>query len=395
MKRKSNWLVKFPFLAAALIAVALVITGCVSGLSAVGWSGGTVSDGVLYVGSREGRLVAVNLTDESRIFSEALVPVSQPGLFGCSPATGGGGCAGGSGGVSVYGTPVVSGNLTYMAGYNGKVYAYSTGNLAVRWVYPREGYLQPIVGGIVSAQGKLFFGSSDGGVYALDSVTGDFLWESPFATGDKIWGTPAVSGDTLYIGSFDKNLYAIDINTGKAKWEQPFKTGGSIIATPLVRDGVIYIGSFDRKFYAVDAVTGKEIWRFPQDNSAQKPNNWFWAEPVIYNDTLYVGSLDKFVYILNPATGALIAEKELDSPLPSRPVVIGGTIIFASEKGVIYSLDPATNETRVLADIKKTVNGPLTASGDIVYIHTQDLELQRINAVSGALLSPISLKSSS
>ncbi len=376
---------RIAFILALVIAVGLIAFGCISGLSAVGWSGGTVSDGFLYVGSREGRLVAVNLADDSRLFSEALVPVSQGGLFGCAPATGGiGGCSGGAASVPVYGTPVVSGNLTYMVGYNGKVYAYSTGNLAVRWVFPREGYLQPIVGGIVSAPGKLFFGCSDGKVYALDATTGDKLWESA-ATGDKIWGTPVIDGDTLYIGSFDKKAYALNIADGTKKWE--YATEGSIIATPLVYQGTVYIGSFDRNLYALNASDGTLKWQFGG-------GNFFWAEPVIYNDRLYVGCLDKFVYVLNPVTGVKIAEFELDSPLPSRPVIVSDSVIFASEKGVIYSLNTATNEIKTLGDIKKTVDGPLTAYGEIVYIHTQDLTLLRVNAVTGALLSPISLKSS-
>jgi outer membrane protein assembly factor BamB len=381
MKQKSRWLWKIPFVVAAFIALILVVTGCVSGLTAVGWSGGTVSDGVLYVGSREGRLVAINLSDDSRTFSEALAPVSQPGLFGCAPATGG--CSAGAVSVPVYGTPAVSDNLSYMGGYNGKVYAYSIGNLAVRWVYPREGNLQPIVGGIVAAGGKLFFGCTDGKVYALDTVTGDKLWESA-ATDDKIWGTPLIAGDTLYIGSFDKKLYALNIADGTKKWE--YATKGSIISTPLIYKDSVIFGSFDRHLYALNTSDGNLKWQFTG-------RNFFWAQPVVYNDTLYVGCLDKSVYVLNPTTGAKIAALELDSPLAAQPVVVNDSVIFVSTKGIIYSLSTATNEIKTLVDIKKNINGPLTAEGEIVYIHTQDLELQRINAVTGSLMSPISLKS--
>jgi outer membrane protein assembly factor BamB len=398
MKPKSKWPLasRIAFLLALVIAIGLVAFGCVSGLAAVGWSGGTVADGTLYVGSQQGRLVAVSLTDDNRAFSEVLTPVSQSGLFGCSASSGGlGGCAGGAAAVPIYGTPVVSGNLTYIAGYNGKVYAYSysNNNLATRWVYPREGNLSSIVGGIAVAQGKVFFGCTDGKVYALDAEVGDYLWES-VATGDKIWGTPAVDGDTLYIGSFDKNLYAIDINTGEAIWEQPFKTQGSIFATPLIRDGVVYIGSFDRKLYAVDAATGKEIWHFPQDDSVKKSSNWFWAQPVIINDVLYVGCLDHFVYVINPTTGVKITELDLKNPLASAPVVVADSIVFANTKGVVYSVSTINNELKELVDLKKTVNGPLAAYGEIVYIHTQENVIQRINAVTGALLNPISLNSS-
>ncbi len=384
MKPKIKWPLasRIAFLLALVIIVGLVGFGCVSGLSQVGWSGGTVSDGTLYVGSQTGRLVAINLSDDSRLWGEPLVPVSQPGILGCSPATSGGGCGGGSAGVPVYGNPVVSGNLTYMAGYNGKVYAYNIGNLGVRWVYPREGNLQPLVGGIVSAQGKLFFGGSDGRVYALDAGTGDYLWE--FRTGDKIWGTPAIVGDTLYIGSFDKKVYALNIADGTKKWE--YATEGSIIATPLVYQDTVYVGSFDRNLYALNVADGTFKWKFGG-------KNFFWSQPLVFDNKLYVGCLDGFVYVLQAASGVKVAEFDLGRPVSSQPVIVADSVIFVNRKGVVFSLATATNEIKQLADLKKTVDGPLTVNGEIVYIHTQDNALQRINAVTGAILNPISLTS--
>ena len=384
---KINWPSRIAFLLALIITVGLVAVGCVSGLTPIGWSGGTVSNGFLYIGSQQGRMVSLNLTDDGRVFSEALAPVSNPGLFGCSSATAGGGCSGGAAGVPVYGTPVVSGNLTYMAGYNGKVYAYNTSNLAVRWVYPREGNLQPFVGGLAVLErpglpAVLFIGSSDGKVYALDAELGDRLWESAVSS-DKIWGTPTAFGDTLYIGSFDKILYALNVSDGTKKWEYP--TGGSIVSKPLIYQDTVIFGSFDRNLYALNATDGSLKWQFTGQN-------WFWAEPVLYNGKLYVGCLDKFVYVLDPSTGVKIAEHELDSAVASTPVVVGDSVIFASEKGIIYAMTAGTYEVRQLADLDVTVNGPLAASGDIVYIHTQANALERVNAVTGALLTGISLQ---
>ena len=384
---KIKWPSRIAFILALVIAVGLVAVGCVSGLTPVGWSGGTVSNGFLYVGSQQGWMVKLNLTDGSRNFSDQqLVPVSQPGLFGCS-ASAGGGCGGGPSGVPVYGTPVVSGNLTYLAGYNGKIYAYNASNLAVRWVYPREGNLEPFVGGLAILErpglpAVLFIGCSDGKVYALDAELGDKLWESA-VSGDKIWGTPTASGDTVYIGSFDKTLFALNVADGSVKWQ--YDTGGSIVSKPLIYENTVIFGSFDRSLYAVNTADGSLKWQFTG-------KNWFWSEPVLYSDKLYVGCLDKFVYVLNPSTGVKITEHELDSAVASSPVLVGDSVIFASEKGVIYAMAAGTYEVRQLAELKKTVNGPLAASGDVVFIHTQDNMLQRMDAVTGALLSVISLQ---
>ncbi len=49
-----------------LVVIGLASFGCISGAQPMGWSGGEISNGTLFVGSKEGRLVAVNLADESR-----------------------------------------------------------------------------------------------------------------------------------------------------------------------------------------------------------------------------------------------------------------------------------------------------------------------------------------
>jgi outer membrane protein assembly factor BamB len=372
-----------------IIAIGLAGFSCVRGLAPIGWSGGIVSDGTLYVGSREGRLVSVNLTSDGRLWSEALKAAAQPGLFGCSPATGGGGCGAGSAGLAIYGTPVISGELVYMAGYNGKVYACNIANLATRWVYPRDSYLPPIVGGLAVAQGKLFFGCTDGKIenkkvkgmiFALDAATGDLVYQVQMD--DKIWSTPAIEGDTLYFGSFDKKIYAMNIADGTVKWEYP--TEGAIVATPLVVNGTVYIGSLDRNLYALNASDGGLKWNFTA-------RNWFWAEPVLYNDMIYAGCLDSRIYVIRASNGEKVAEFDLGYPISSQPVVVGSSVIFATRKGAVYSLATDTNQIRELADIKSEVNGPLTAYNGIIYLHTQDLMLQRVNASDGSILPAISL----
>jgi len=369
-------------LIAAILIIGIFGFSCVSGLTAVGWSGGTVSNDVLYVGSMEGRLAAINLIDDSRQWGEPLKLQSQGGLLGCTSVLS---CGGGTSRVPIYGTPIVSDNLVYVAGYNGKIYAYNTVNLAQRWIYPRDNYLSPFVGSLIVDQNKLYVGCSDGFVYCLDATTGDLL--SQYQTGDKIWGTPIVADDTVYIGSFDKKLYALDATDLTPKWE--YATEGSIIAQPLVKDGIVYIGSFDKYLYALDAASGTLKWKFAG-------NNWFWTQPVIVNDMLYAGCLDGFIYVLNPTTGATIKifdneEIAIVSPFASQPVVFDNYVIFASQVGIVYRIDTTTQEITQLAVLTGAITGPLTVYEGIIYFQTQDIAIQRVEVATGALLPSISL----
>jgi outer membrane protein assembly factor BamB len=381
-----------PLFILIFLAVMLMATGCVSGLAPIGWSGGTVAGGEIYVGSEEGRLVAINLADEGRLFSDAIQRVSSPGLFGCS--AGSLGCGSSSAGVPIYGNPVVSDNLVYIAGYNGKIYAYNSENLQPRWVYPREGYLQPFVGGLVESAGKLFIGGSDGVIYALDAATGDKLWD--FATGDKVWATGAIDSGTLYIGSFDEKIYALNTADGKERWS--YATEGAIMGMPLIDDGTLYIGSFDRNLYALDAASGSLKWKFAGEN-------WFWARPVVVNGSVYAGCLDRNIYILNASNGNKInnielkyadngKEKRAKSGISSDPFVVGNDVIFAARSGEIFAVDTATNQSRLLVNLKSEIDGPLTAYENVIYVHLHGMTLQRVNVASGALLRSISLKKS-
>lgn len=371
---------KILLLLVTLLLIGITSSGCIKGLQSIGWSGGTVSDDTLFVGSKEGKLVAVNLADGSRQWSEPLRAAEQAGGFGCAPTLGGGGCTAAPAGVAIYGTPVVSGDLVYIGGYNGKVYAYNSSSLGLRWVYPREDNLKPIVGGITVAQGKIYFGSSDGKVYALDAATGDREWQ--FETGDKIWSTPTIEGDTLFIGSFDNKLYALSTADGRKKWE--FETEGAIASPPLVYNDTVYFGSFDRYLYAVDATDGSLRWKF-------MGGNWFWAKAVVYNNIIYAGCLDGKVYALRADSGNKVAEFDLGSPVSSSPVVVNSSIIFTSKKGAVYSIDTGSKELKQLADIENEVYGPLFAREGVIFIHTQDLTIHRVDATTGAILMPISL----
>ena len=378
IKRNKVLLSKILLLLVILLVGGLTASGCIGGLQPIGWSGGVVADGALFLGSMEGRRVAVSVADGARQWSEQITTTGSGGF----------GCAASSAGVALYGTPVVAGDLVYISGYNGKIYAFDSTSLQKRWVYPAEGNLQPVVGGAVVALDKVYFGCSDGKVYALQADTGIEAWE-PFQTGDKIWSTPVIDGETIYISSFDKKVYALNATTGEKRWETP-EAGGAIASPPLVSKNTVYFGSFDRYLYAVDATDGSLKWK-----SEVEAGNWFWAKPVIYNNTLYAPCLDGKVYILDTESGhELVDAIDLGSPVSSSPVLVNGSIIIASGEGRVFSLDTAKNQVKLLANVEEKIDARLCASNEVVYVHTQENEaLYALNAQTGAELWRVSLAS--
>jgi len=366
-------------LIAVLLASLLAVSGCLTpggqgrGL-ARGWSGVAVTDDAVYVGSMEGELVSASISTHNPLWpAVSLGKIAQSGGFlaGCSPS---------STAVAIYGTPTVSGNLIYVAGYDGRIHAVNADTGTIAWEYPpsNEFGLKPIAGGVAVAQGKIFFGTSDGKVYALNETSHTIAWDEPFETGDKIWSTPVVDDDVLYIGSFDKKLYALSVADGTKIWE--FTTEGVIAAPPLIYNNTLYFGSFDRHVYALNT-DGTLKWK-----SAVQADKWFWAKVIAHNNTIYAPCLDGKVYILDATNGNEVVDALiLDSAVSSSPVLIGDAVIIATEKGQMYRLETKTNQINTL-DVpweEEEIRAPLATSEGLVFVHTQkDEKLHALDLVN-------------
>ena len=131
---------------------------------------------------------------------------------------------------------------------------------------------QPAVSG-----GRLFAGSGDGVVFALDARTGCRHWS--FSATYSIRGGLIV-GDAVYFGDAGTNVYALDPRTGAEIWRTKIGEHGTAISTgtPQLHEGVLYMGvssaeevtsrdpaypccTFRGSIVALDAATGKLKWR--------------------------------------------------------------------------------------------------------------------------------------
>ena len=372
-------------LLALLLVGILTVSGCTAAGArgiALGWAGGVVSGDTLFVGSMEGKLVALDVSNGSfRGDPVTLQAQAQSGgLLGCLPTAG-------SSAVAVYGSPVVREDLIYVGGYDGRVRAYlfEEGRLRwdPRWTSRQGDILGAIVGGLAVAHDRVYFGASDGRVYALDAIDGHRLWY--FETGGKIWSTPAVVGDTIFVGGLDRKLYALNAADGTEKWV--FETEGTIVSTPVVSDGMVYVGSFDRHVYAVDMASGEQIWRYPAtEDEVNAPIGWFWATPLVHNGAVYAPNLDGKVYMLDAASGRRISDFDVEGPVSSAPVLVNDLVIVATtstnrakKEGKVFSIDTTDRQLAMLQDIGESIHAPLFADGGTVYVHTMEDNLYAID----------------
>ena len=296
-----------------------------------------VVDGVIYVGSNDGNLYALD---------------QQTGAKKWAFSTG----------ARVASSPAVNHGLVYFGSYDGNFYAVDTASGKLRWKFRNAGERRfaathlhgslPVgetmpdpfdvyLSSPAVSNGAVYFGSGDGNIYALDATTGDLKWK--FKTGDVVHASPAIVDGRLYIGSWDSYFYALDSATGKELWR--FKTGEDpdihnqvgIQSSATVADGIVYFGCRDSNLYALDASTGKKLWSFNNKGS------WVIVSPVVQAGKLYFATSDTaLLRELDAKTGTLIDSLKFDWPIFSSPSIAGATLYLAGQDGKLVAVDLAS-----------------------------------------------------
>ncbi len=130
----------------------------------------------------------------------------------------------------------------------------------------------------VVVDGIMFITTSFNHVYALDAATGREFWHYThkmgpiitFCCGPNNRGV-AVSGGRLFMGTLDSKLVALDAKTGNVVWESQIADpdlGYSETMAPIVVDDKVIIGTNGGEYgirgfvKAFDVGTGKLLWTF-------------------------------------------------------------------------------------------------------------------------------------
>jgi len=361
---------------AVMASLPLVLVSCIGGGQPTGgWAGPTVHDGIVYVGTRDGRVVAINASSREQQWQWPDTDASRS---------------------LIYTTPMVDGDLVYVGTYSGEVYALNTADGEYAWVYPPkgEGYVGSVVGSPVIANGIIYTSSSDGKVYALNTTNGKRKWEKDRTLADKLWTSPAVVGDTLYISTFDGHIYALSTETGELlDWS--FEAEAGFASSPVIDEDIIYVGSFDRYLYAIGIGNNVSMWKFPQEMPA---GNWFWASPIVNEGIVYAGCLDGKLYAIEAETGEELWEFDAASPIVSSPVLTDNLLIIIDESGTVYVFDVSTefgDEAAPLRTISigASVRSSFYAQDGLVYIRSEDNSIYVVDIDRGEIVEgwPVSL----
>ena len=298
-------------------------------------------------------------------------------------------------------------------------------NPQVLWRFKAGG---PISGGVVvDSEGRVFFGSHDGNVYALSS-DGKLLWRHK--TGDKIWGAPALNeaGDLVVAGSDDDHLYGLSTKNGRLVFKvklgecdpdgpeeeqrlrrvenaapdtvrcdvdgsplfdsrgriavggeglyflspkgeilASYNEGRHVRSSPAFReDGVYIFGSRDDRVHAIDE-KGRVVWSFATRSDVD-------STPALASDgTVYVGSDDGRLYALTP-DGKLKWTVLTGAPVRAAPALgRDGTVYFGSHNGRLYAVDPSSGKARwAFPTTGRIESSPVVDGNGNIFFGSQD-----------------------
>jgi alcohol dehydrogenase (cytochrome c) len=188
--------------------------------------------------------------------------------------------------------------MTYSGDYLGRRFSaldqVNTANvraLTAKWVYQTAatGKLEtsPLV-----VDGILYATAQDDRAFALDARTGRPIWmyQHPLP-GDirpccgRVNRGLAIVGDKVFLGTLDAHVIALDSKTGNVVWDvvaADYRTGHSFTVAPLAVKDLVVIGVSGGEYGvrgfidAYDAATGKRRWRFYTVPGPGEPGNETW-----------------------------------------------------------------------------------------------------------------------
>jgi outer membrane protein assembly factor BamB/predicted Ser/Thr protein kinase len=296
----------------------------------------TVAEGIVYVGSYDNNLYALD---------------AKTGQFIWKYATEGG----------VASSPRVWRDVVLVGSEDRVFYAINARTGGIAWTCPTGGRIRssPQV-----EYDHVFFGSDEGYLYAVSAQSGRVAWK--FQALKPIRSSPAIGNDVIYFGSDDNHVYALDIQTGNLKWK--YRTNRGVTSSPAVDEGLVYVGSTDWNVYALDAQSGWAIWRY-------RTNNAVTSSPAISEGCLYIGSVDGNLYALDANSGQLIWRFSAEGQITSSPAVAEGGVYFGSVDGHVYSVDVKTGKLRWSFKTGGPVPSSPSVADGVVYIGSTDSKI--------------------
>jgi outer membrane protein assembly factor BamB len=256
------------------------------------------ANGMLYVGSSDGTLYALNATNGAVLWRYKAT-------------------------AAIHTTPVAANGVVYFGADDDHVYALQAVTGKFLWSFATRSSVEssPTV-----ANDLVYFGAQDHYIYAVDVIGGKLRWK--YFTGNRVNATPTVANGMVYVGSEDQYEYALNAMTGVVTWK--FQAG-KVATRAFVNANSVYFGAENGNVYALNATTGAALWSYTTTGA-------IYSSPTVDNGIVYIGSNDQFLYALKAADGTFLWHYQTGSVISSSPAVVNHIAYFGSGDHYIYAV---------------------------------------------------------
>jgi len=222
------------------------------------------------------------------------------------------------------------------------------------------------------------------GVVAYDRHDLSLRWRLPIR--DGVEPSAQLVDDTIYFGASDGQLYAVNVDTGRVLWTYPLKAEG--IARPLVRDEVVYVLGGNNVAHALHAKTGKLIWLYNRREGANLSIRGG-AQPAIAGDAVFFGFSDGSLVALSRGSGSLIWEASLSRnrrfrDVDATPIVDGDSIFISSYDGALYAL--SRSDGKVLWSVDEGGYDEVLVHNNTLFYSSSGGKTMALDKASGKVL---------
>jgi Protein kinase domain/PQQ-like domain len=304
----------------------------------------TVAAGVVYVGSKDGKVYAVNATTGRQVWASqagsGTVPPQVVGNVVCMATQNGDftalDTADGSVAWQVKGkalamtqrTWAADGGTVILFSYTEGMQAYdaATGNLG-----GKPGPPGLYVTNITAAGGVLYALDTQGGLHAIRIASNATVWQLAVTTTDNQATSLAATNGHVYVGTKDGTLHSVNATTGHRDWS--FPGSSDLLAAPAVADGMVFVTDLDGNLRAIKAATGKQAWRASVTAAP--------FGPAAGNGQVYLStSLNLQAWDAASGTPSWYFQPPNFKIVQATPAVADGTVYVGCTDGNLYAIKP-------------------------------------------------------
>ena len=220
----------------------------------------------------------------------------------------------------------------------------------------------------------VFIGSYDKKLYALDSSTGEKIWQ--YETDGGIVSRPWIDKADIYFGSEDHRLHVVNIRSGRVNWTQ--FTNGPIRSSPYLAEGHVFIGSDDANMHAINIISGRKTWQMDAGAAIR-------STPLVFEDCIFFGTEMGDFYCLD-MRGNVKWHFKAKRAITSSPVIANNTIFFTCVDGTLYALDTSNGWVIWRYRLNKASISTPCLADEYIYTGATDGDIYCVGARSAKLI---------